>query len=74
MDISLPTYIVKSNTDEEIKILEIDNYIRNFSRELTIKKDKAIIITWLNALGDKELLDIHNFVKDIMKERGINAK
>lgn len=77
--VSFPNYTVVENTDEEIKILETEkrewsDYCRNFVRELTIKKDKAIITTWLNALGDKELLDVYNWIKVVMDERGIDGR
>ena len=72
-------YKVISNTDEETKIKEVEtytfvDYARNYARELAIKKDKAIITAWLKALGDKELLNVYNWIKEVMEERGINAK
>lgn len=70
-------YSVKENNDKETKILETVNYsnmVNTYMRELVIKQDRAIITTWLNALSDKALLDVYNWVKDIMNERNINDR
>lgn len=70
-------YLVKNNTDEELTILEKETHTfeemaHDYVRELVIKKDRAVILTWLNALGDKELLDVYTMLDSVMKERGIN--
>ena len=72
------SYEIISNTDEETVIGEIEkhtfaDYVQNYVRALVIKKDKDIISTWLHALGDNELRNVYNLIKEIMKERGING-
>ena len=70
-------YTVKESNDKEIKILETTKFsdmVNPYMRELVIKQDKVIITTWLKALSDKALLDVYNWIKEIMKERDINAK
>ena len=70
-------YTVRENNDKEIKIMETTRYsdmVNAYMRELVIKKDKQVITTWLNALGDKELLNVYSWIKEIMEERGINVR
>lgn len=67
-------YEIISNTDEETVIGEIEkhifgDYVQNYVRALVIKKDKDIILTWLNALDDKKLSEIKTLIENIMKER-----
>lgn len=69
-------YIVQSNTDKEIKILEntdsnFGGAITKFAREIAIKKDNAILNTWFSSLKDDELLRIDLILKTIMQERGL---
>ena len=67
--------LVEDNNEKETKILEITNFANTadiFMRELIIKKDKVLITTWLKALGDKELLNIYTWIKEIMDERNIS--
>lgn len=70
-------FTVKDNTDEEIRLIEKETYAfadmaHSYARELVIKKDRALISTWLNTLGDKELLDVYMLLDGVMKERNIN--
>lgn len=70
-------FTVKDNTDEEIRLIEKETYTfadmaHSYARELAIKKDRALILTWFNALGDKELLDVYMLLDGVMKERNIN--
>lgn len=65
-------YTVKESNDKETKILETTKYsemANAYMRELVIKQDKAIITTWLKALGEKQLLDVYSWIKEVMKER-----
>ena len=70
-------YIVTENDKEKIKIKEVTKFnemAELYAKEIIVKKDRALITTWLNALGEKELLDVYNLMKVIMEERGINVR
>ena len=76
-------YTVKNNTDKEVTLLEENaytlpkmprDYARKLIREYIIKKDKLVITTCLNALKDKELLEVYTILNDVMKERGIKLQ
>lgn len=70
-------YSIKEHNDKETKILETTKYSEManvYMREFVIKQDKAIIITWLKALGEKQLLDVYNWIKEVMEERNINKE
>lgn len=73
--VTIPTYTVSSNTDEEIKIIEMQQRFsdacENFMRELCIKKDEALLNTWFSSLKDNELMRIHTILTTIMQEKNI---
>lgn len=69
-------YSVKENNDKETIMLETErfsNIANAYMREITIQKDNYFLTTWFNSLGDNELVHIHNLMKTVMAERGINA-
>lgn len=69
-------YTIKSDTGIETTIIEtetqkIGKMVKNYMREITIKKDNAFISKWFNSLSDENLIRIRSILKVIMDERGI---